>query len=294
MHGDQGWPSPGSKQYLTGGKRFITNPFSLAEYASMASNQAFTEVTFTHDRYREFLQQLRDRGTRFRRFSDHIEAGDVLLRHDVDLSIERALAMARLEADESIYSTYCFLVSSPLYNPLDNRCRERIREIADLGHEIGLHFDPHNYWQATSQDGEAPEPDEETLRARVRAEQATLEEVVGRRPGAVSFHRPPSWALDRDFTGFLNTYAPAYYSEITYLADSSQRWRRESPALPDPEETTQILTHPGLWGESDESFDRCVTRGVLESCRFANRWASAEFIDRPTVVELDRIEEETL
>ena len=43
------------------------------------------EVGFTYDWYRTFLADLRERGRRFRSYDDTLTAGDVLLRHYVDL-----------------------------------------------------------------------------------------------------------------------------------------------------------------------------------------------------------------
>ena len=260
----------------------------------MARNQLLSEVKFTYEGYRDFLGRIRDQGGRFRRFSDPVNSGDVLLRHDVDLSIERTLEMGRLEADMGIQSTFCFQVTCPLYNPLDESCRAVIREIDRLGHEVALHFNTHNYWDGSA-DAENPNeqiPDESALRANVRAEQSVLKQVTGTLPTTVSFHRPPEWVLDREFDGFRNTYAPEYFSEIAYIADSTQRWRRDPPALHDPLKMTQVLTHPGLWSESDQPFDRCVARGIVESCRRTNRWASSEFIDRPGALNPEMFEGE--
>lgn len=238
----------------------------------MATRQLLGGVEFTHEWYQSLLGHLLDEEYTFRAFTRQPQEGDLFLRHDVDLSLDDALAMAEIESEMGIESTYCILLSSPLYNPFDPEHAAKIREIDALGHHIGLHFSTHGRWD----DGE---PGDGELEEQIRAEQAVLDGIVPEISPAVSFHRPPSWALGRRFTGFRNTYSPTYFTDIAYLADSNQRWRDEPPELDSLPERLQILTHPGLWGERDEEFDHRIQRGVISSCRYANRRAREEFID---------------
>jgi hypothetical protein len=230
-------------------------------------------VDFTYDWYRSFLERLADAGFDFRTFSDGAGPGDVLLRHDVDLSIEKALTTARIEADRGIEATYCVLVTSALYNPFEGKRREQLRAIQALGHEVALHFSTHEYWDS------ANPPDDATLVSRIDEERDVLGSVLSTRPETVSFHIPPSWVLDRTFEGFTNTYSPALFSDIDYIADSGQRWRTEPPEIPDPARPAQVLTHPGLWGESDGGFEDRVDQSVSSACRHASRKAQLEFVE---------------
>lgn len=231
-----------------------------------------TSVSFTFEWYREFLQFLEDMGYHFRRFSDGAEAGGVLLRHDIDLSIQKALATARIEAERGINATYCILLTTPLYNPLEGRRVQQIRAIEALGHEVALHFSTHEYWDQDTV------PDEETFVEHVAAEQAVLGTLLTSDPETVSFHMPPSWILDRSFESFRNTYEPPFFSDIQYVADSGQRWRREPPEIPEPRETVQILTHPGLWGEEDQDFRACIEESISETSSHMEEKAHREFL----------------
>lgn len=234
-------------------------------------DQLLHEVEFVHDWYRSFLERLQSRKHRFRTFEDAPAAGDVFLRHDVDLSLDAAVRMARIEAELGIQSTYFVLLSSPLYNVFEGGQRSRVREIAELGHEIGLHFSTHGYWSADDS------PDAEAIETRVAEERAVLETVAPEVTEAISFHIPPSWVLGRSFDGFPSAYAPAYFEEIDYVADSGQRWRDEPPAIGDG--AVQILTHPGLWAETDSDFEGRIDQAVVEACQHANRQARLEFVD---------------
>ena len=115
------------------------------------------QVQYTFDWYRDLLATLDERGRRFRTYDQTVTEGDVLLRHDVDLSPAKALETARIEADEGVRATYFFLCSTPMYNPVTGRLRRIVRRIEDLGHDVGLHFSTHQYWDVDD-DGAPPLP----------------------------------------------------------------------------------------------------------------------------------------
>jgi len=64
----------------------------------------------------------------------------VMLRHDVDRRPENALAMARLEAERGVRSSYYFRIVPTAFHP------GIIKAIAELGHEIGYHYE--DWWLA--------------------------------------------------------------------------------------------------------------------------------------------------
>lgn len=240
----------------------------LGSMSEPAERQTFP---FTFDRYGELLDAIRAADYEFRSFHDPPAAGGILLRHDVDLSVVSALRMAQAEANRDIVSTYHVLLSSPLYNPFEAVTRDRIREIEALGHNVALHFSTHAYWDE--------EPSQSALAERIYGELRALESVVADDlPPTVSFHIPPDWILDRALPNVRSTYAPRYFSDIGYVADSGQRWREEPPdvdALPD---RVQMLVHPGLWGASDEGFEDRVERAIETAASRARDGAQAEFI----------------
>jgi peptidoglycan/xylan/chitin deacetylase (PgdA/CDA1 family) len=236
------------------------------------AEQLLGEVEFTHRWYRRFLKWLLADGYDFCKFSDQLGDRDVVLRHDVDLSVDAAVRMASIEADLDIRSTYCFLLSSPLYNPFEKEYRKALQKIDSLGHEVALHFDTHDYW-----DADTP-PVEGEIERRINEEQSVLGTIVPTSE-TVSFHRPPSWVLDREFDGVVNTYAPAYFSDIGYIADSSQRWREAPPPFDDLPETMQLLTHPGLWAEDDGGFAHRIEQAITETCSHIEWTVHDEFVD---------------
>lgn len=189
--------------------------------------------------YHQLLRGLVHADYEFVGFDGPIGPREVALRHDVDLSVERATIMADLEASLGVESTYCFLVTAPVYDLLAPEHRRRVESILDAGHKVGLHFDPHRYWD--------DEPDRDRVEARVAEERISLERVTGTEVDVVSVHIPPDWALGTVYEGFESTYHPRYFEDVTYVSDSSQKWCREHPFAEEVPRSMQLLVHPGLW-----------------------------------------------
>jgi len=202
-----------------------------------------TDVQFTYEWYRTLLQELQDGGYTFRSFADDVTAGSVFLRHDVDWSPRKAVTVAELENELDVTSTFFFLVTSPFYNAMNRECREAIQRIQDLGHEIGLHFSTHQYWDA--------QPETEPLESTVCDEITVLSTIISGSVNVVSFHNPPEWVFRRSFEAFVSTYERRFFDAVAYRADSNQRWRDDPPFDEGIPETVQVLTHPVLWGERD-------------------------------------------
>jgi len=95
-------------------------------------------MDFTLDIYRSLLIALNSRGYEFRGFEafNAEETGRiVVLRHDVDRLPENALKMARIEKSLSVKASYHFRAGKSGFNS------RVIKEIADMGHEIGYHYE---------------------------------------------------------------------------------------------------------------------------------------------------------
>src|SRR2546425_7522821 len=136
---------------------------------------------FSLDGFRRLLQAGLDNDYAFVPFEDH-ESYDAervcLLRHDVDSDPGAALAMARVEAELGVVATYFFMLRSPLYNVFGRANHELVEAVLDLGHRLGLHYDP----------GFEPRAGR-THTGEISVELDVLERMFGVRPGAVSFHQ---------------------------------------------------------------------------------------------------------
>ena len=97
-------------------------------------------MEYTLYKYMQILNVARNAGFELTTFRNWFESGmgmnDIfLIRHDVDRHPERALAMAKIEAQENIAASYYFRILPCSFNP------NIIDEIANLGHEIGYHYE---------------------------------------------------------------------------------------------------------------------------------------------------------
>ena len=99
-------------------------------------------IDFTLRKYRELLVLLQKKGYKFITFEQYCEQKHtsntskwIILRHDVDLRAQNSLAVAQIENELGICASYYFRIVP------ESNCPEVIRAIADLGHEIGYHYE---------------------------------------------------------------------------------------------------------------------------------------------------------
>ncbi|NBI63098.1 hypothetical protein D3Z38_08510 [Clostridiales bacterium] len=107
-------------------------------------------MQFTYHAYKDLIKRLRSKQYELVGYTDY-ESKDqcAILRHDVDISIDKALELATLEHQENVKSTYFFLLNTDFYNIAAKGSIENIWRIHDMGHEIGLHFDETKYTDFT-------------------------------------------------------------------------------------------------------------------------------------------------
>lgn len=191
----------------------------------------------------------------------------LFVRHDIDLSLERALAMAEVEAGLDIAATFFVMVDSPLYDLEEATSRELLFRLRALGHEVGLHLD-------LGERGGHPDISLAEILGRLADDRARLESVLGEPLRSLSFHRPPDALVGRlegsqHLDGLVNAYAEPLMG--CYLADSAGSWRHGDP-LPivaePPADVIQLLIHPFWWhdqhvtpGDRLEAFFRARTAG---------------------------------
>jgi len=97
-------------------------------------------LDFTLEKYRELCEAVTKLqytvltvGTYL--VSQNLPQKYIILRHDVDRNPNRALQMARLEHEFNINTSYYFRFNKRTFQP------NLVREIANMGHEIGYHYE---------------------------------------------------------------------------------------------------------------------------------------------------------
>ncbi|MBN9606116.1 MAG: hypothetical protein J0G30_05850 [Actinomycetales bacterium] len=201
---------------------------------------------FTESGYREIIRSARS-NYRFESYGTESDEPHVLWRHDVDFSPHRAARLAEIEADEGVRATYFVLLHSEFYNWLEADVTGRFRQIADLGHDLGLHFDASFY---------APYAEQAALAEALDFERSLLERIFGRDVRAFSFHNPDvgdALQFDADeIAGMVNAYGRGTKERYAYCSDSNGYWRfhRLSEFLESGHVFAQVLTHPEWWTPS--------------------------------------------
>lgn len=194
---------------------------------------------FSLRHYGELLEAAQAGGYRWAFFDREPRAGDLLLRHDVDLSLEAALELARLEAAAGARATYFLMTESVFYNLGSAVGRAAVEELRGLGHRVGLHA----VWP-----------------------RAELDE---RFDPVVAWHNPDPEYMRAPVEGVVNVMQEGFFDPAAYRSDSNQHWRSGCPhddlragAFP----WLQLLTHPEIW-----AYDGATMRESMESFLDADR-----------------------
>jgi len=181
---------------------------------------------------------------------DTLPARFAIVRHDIDMSPGRALELARVEYLLGVRATYTVLLTGDFYSPLEENSRETLRQIAGLGHDIGLHFDAR--WHGIDS--------EEQLEAAITWEAETLDRVLGlgadQRVAMFSFHNTTPFTMScrrKNYAGLHNAYAGVLQQGVQYTSDSNGYWIHRSwrRLLDERHDRIQVLTHPEWWETDD-------------------------------------------
>lgn len=205
---------------------------------------------FSFDDYREIVRIVKSVGTHAT-YKEALERDKfILMRHDVEYSVDRAFALAKVESGMDFTSTYFFQWTNNSYNVLSRRNMDMIKDMHERGHHIGLHFALNGM------------TDMELIRKRIVKEMDILSEMFGFKIDTFSFHRPSKDVLRENIKlpGIINAYQDDFFTfaenvtedtpvKVKYMSDANHIWRY---GYPDEANITgydkvQILTHPFAW-----------------------------------------------
>jgi hypothetical protein len=189
--------------------------------------------------YRELLDAAHAGGYRWAGFGAEPRAGDLLLRHDVDLSLEAALELARLERDAGATATYFLMTESVFYNLDSSAGRAALAELRRLGHAVGLH----------------------AVHPRAAPDD--------RFDSVVAWHNPDPGYVNDPVEGFVNVMQPPWFTKGRYRSDSNQHWREGCPhdeLRGGSFEWLQLLVHPEIWVYEGETM-RETMESMLDALR---------------------------
>jgi hypothetical protein len=206
---------------------------------------------FSLGHYRHLLQAAKTGGYRWAGFDRPPAAGDLILRHDVDLSLDAALALAEVESEEGAWSTWFLMTRSVFYNLASSEGERAIARLLELGHRVAHHaVYPHV-------------------------------DLDARFDPVVAWHNPDPDYMAAPIAGAVNVMEPPFFDPDHYRSDSNQQWRHGCPHEPLARgefEWLQLLTHPEIW-----AFEGATMRESMEAMLDADRAARFEHLGRDRI-----------
>jgi hypothetical protein len=196
--------------------------------------------------YRDLLDAAAAGGYRWGGFEGAPEPGVVILRHDVDLSLEAALALGDAEAEAGAWSTFFLMTRSVFYNLASGEGERTIDRLRALGHRVAHHA----VWPHVDLD-ERFDP-------------------------VVAWHNPDPEYMREPIEAAVNVMSAPWFDPGRYRSDSNQHWRSGCPHEPLARgefDWLQLLTHPEIW-----VYDGATMRETMESFLDADRAARLEHL----------------
>lgn len=214
---------------------------------------------FSFEDYKEIIRIIKSTGAHAN-YKDAINKDKfVIMRHDVEYSVERAYALSKVEESMDFTSTFFFQWTNNSYNILSKRNMDMIKDMHERGQNIGLHFALNGL------------TDMELIRKQIVKEMDILSEMFGFRVDTFSIHRPSKDALRENIKlpGIINAYQDDFFTfaenvdentdvKVKYLSDANHIWRYGYPDEKNikSHDKVQILTHPFAWSKrGGDNFD---------------------------------------
>jgi len=190
---------------------------------------------FNSRNYKKLLKFFINRNYKFVSYKSFRSKQNILLRHDVDFDVNKALSIAKIDYSLKINSHFFFLVDSPFYNLLEKKNIEALRKIAKMNHFIGLHLDMSNKIKTSSI-------------ADLIFKYEYLKKLIGASK-IYSIHKYGS--VKRNI--YLNSFLNFYRKNITkiYYSDSGGKFRFGIPTkdfrIIKQKKSFQLNLHPIWW-----------------------------------------------
>jgi len=205
---------------------------------------------FSYEDYKEIIRIIKSTG----RYTDYKHAIDrdkfILMRHDVEYSVERAYDLSKVEESMDFTSTFFFQWTNNNYNLLSRRNMDMIKDMHERGQTIGLHYALNGL------------TDMEQAKKQIKMEIELLSEMCGFQIDTFSVHRPSKDILRANIKlpGILNAYQDEFFTfaeevnentpvAVKYLSDANHIWRYGYPDETNimGNDKVQILVHPFAW-----------------------------------------------
>ena len=205
---------------------------------------------FSYEEYGKIIMLIKESGKQATFREALTRDSYIIMRHDVEFSVERAYDLACFEAENEFQSIFFFQVSNNAYNLLSKKNIDMLEKIREMGHEVGLHFHLNGLEQI------------DEIKSAIQNEVKIMNSKLSFSVDSFSFHRPTALVLSSNIKipGLINAYQNEFFSYVTdmekekpdvkYLSDARHQWNYG--LVPDKEtlfqnKKVQILVHPFTW-----------------------------------------------
>ncbi len=205
---------------------------------------------FSYEDYRKIISIIKETGL-YATYEEALTRDKfIIMRHDVEFSVDRAYKLSKVEESMDFRSSFFFQWTNNSYNILSRKNRDILTDMHERGQHIGLHFALNGM------------TDMKLIRERIRQEMDMLSNMLGFEINTFSIHRPSPDVLAENIKlpGIINAYQDEFFTfnpeansqsqlEVKYMSDANHIWRY---GYPDEDNIkgnnkVQILTHPFAW-----------------------------------------------
>lgn len=214
---------------------------------------------FSYEDYRRIINIIKSTGLQAN-YREAVKRDKfIIMRHDVEYSVERAYNLSKVEDSMDFSSTYFFQWTNNAYNILSRKNMDMVKDMHERGHVIGLHYALNGM------------TDMEQVKKQIKKEMEILSGMFGFQVDTFSVHRPSKDILRENikFPEILNAYQDEFFTfaenvteetpvAVKYLSDANHIWRYGYPDEKNilSHDKVQILVHPFAWTkEGYDNFD---------------------------------------
>jgi hypothetical protein len=215
-------------------------------------------MDFKIEQYKKILQALQQRGFFFQTFTEFLNDSKqktIILRYDVDLLPKNSLYFAKIQAEMGIKSSYYFRAVPESWD------EKIIKEIANLGHEIGYHYEC-----LTTTDGD--------IEKGIKDFENNLNALRKLAPvSTICMHGSPRSPYDskdlwkkynyKDYGIIGEPYFDIDFSKVFYLTDTGRRWDGWKTSVRDKVPQQEKWIKEGLVFRSTSDIINAANKGIL-------------------------------
>jgi hypothetical protein len=212
--------------------------------------------------YRDLLETLISQEYLFITFSNYVEksevgdiSSEIILRHDVEQKYENALQFAIIQNQLGIIGTYFFRILPNSFQP------EIVKQISDLGHEIGYHYD--DLTKCNGDFKKAILRFEKNL--QILKEIASVKTICMDGSPLSSYDNKDLWnCYHYENYGIIGEpYLNMDFNEFYYLTDTGRRWDGWKTSVRDKVAQQEKWNKEGLVFHSTNDIIKAANQGKL-------------------------------